>query len=79
MIIQTKNLILILRLISLFLVCEPSKYNNTIYKWLISPDKANIIDIPEWIYEIIVKHKEHKAPQKIKEIENQTPATKHGF
>jgi hypothetical protein len=46
---------------------------------LISPDKANIIDIPEWIYEIIVKHKEHKAPQKIKEIENQTPATKHGF
>ena len=46
-----------------------NNYNNKIYKWLISPDKAQIIDIPEWIYEIIVKHKEHKAPQKLKVID----------
>ena len=50
-----------------FLICEPSNYDGKYYKWIKDPAETKILNIPEWIFKIIVKHKEHKPPVKIKE------------
>jgi len=51
-----------------FLICEPSTYGGRMYKWLKAPHDTPILNMPVWLYEIIIKHKRHKPPQKIKEI-----------
>ena len=50
-----------------FLACEPSNYDGKIYKWIKAPHETAIINIPNWIFNIIVKHKEHKPKAQPKE------------
>ena len=55
-----------------YLACEPSKYKNKFYKWLKAPYDTNILDIPDWLFEIIKNSQSPSRP--IKKIK--TPSDK---